>query len=205
MNHKPSPLNNQNGAMMIVTVLVLALLTIIGLTAATTSTTELQIAANNRNHHKAVYAAESGISHMVAILQSRMIEGNKANMASGTAPNWNFAIAADAPESVGFERNLDTHFRYFAQVRDNCDEVPGDCTDAANDPNADVDRLMVIHSDGLGPQGTKASVEIVVQATLNGSGISGYSAQAGGGSGKNSNANDAEAITDLSSTDLGHL
>ncbi|BCR03312.1 hypothetical protein DESUT3_03810 [Desulfuromonas versatilis] len=199
MKKGKTPLGNERGAMLVIAVLVLALLTVIGMVATTTSTIELQIAANERNHQKAVYAAESGISHMVALLQSRLVEGNQANIASGNPPNWNFAIDGSHPDlASGFSRQLDGHFSYFTQIRDNDDESP-------NNPVADTDRLIFIQADGFGPEGATARVEVLVEAGLTGGSLSGYSAQAGGGSGKNSDANDTEAIQDTSSRDLGDI
>ncbi len=206
MNDWKSPIDNERGAMLLIALLVLALLTIIGMVATTNSTIELQIAANERDHQKAMYAAESGIAHMAAILQSRIVDGNGANLASGNPVNWNFALDGTNPDiSAGISRELETPFAYSVQVLDNCDEVPGDCEATANNPNVDADRLVRIRSEGRGPSGTSAMVEILVEPGLDGEAISGYSAQQGGGAGKSSNASDVNPIQESVPLDLGSI
>ena len=46
MNKLISPLNNENGSVIIVAILLLVLLTLIGIAGTNTSTTEIQIATN---------------------------------------------------------------------------------------------------------------------------------------------------------------
>ena len=54
-------LNNERGSVLIIAVLMLVLLTIIGISATNTTTTDLQIAGNEKTHRIAFYAAEAGI------------------------------------------------------------------------------------------------------------------------------------------------
>ncbi len=56
-----SILNNQQGSVIIIAVIILALLTIIGIAAINTSTTEVQISTNALLHNVALYTADSGI------------------------------------------------------------------------------------------------------------------------------------------------
>jgi len=51
----------EQGSVMIIALLILALLTIIGISAAKTSGIEIQIAANEKFHKIAFYNADSGI------------------------------------------------------------------------------------------------------------------------------------------------
>ena len=55
-------MNNEKGFTIIVVTLVLCILSIIGISAIRTSTTELQIATNSQIHHMNFYASESGIA-----------------------------------------------------------------------------------------------------------------------------------------------
>lgn len=55
-------INNQNGSVMVIALLILVLLTIIGISSVRTSTTELRIATNHQIMHMNFYAAESGIA-----------------------------------------------------------------------------------------------------------------------------------------------
>lgn len=60
MNKLISPLNNENGSVIIVAILLLVLLTLIGIAGTNTSTTEIQIATNNQNYQVEFYLADSG-------------------------------------------------------------------------------------------------------------------------------------------------
>jgi Tfp pilus assembly protein PilX len=53
-------LRNENGSIIVVGVLLLTLLTVIGLSASRTSTTEVQITTNAQNYQMAFYVADSG-------------------------------------------------------------------------------------------------------------------------------------------------
>ena len=51
---------NEKGSALVVALLVLVLLTLMGISATTTSTIEVQMAGNEKFHNMAFYAAESG-------------------------------------------------------------------------------------------------------------------------------------------------
>ncbi len=53
-----SILNNQQGSVIVIAVIILALLTIIGIAATKTSTTEMQISTNAVLHNVALYTAD---------------------------------------------------------------------------------------------------------------------------------------------------
>ena len=55
-----SPLTNEKGSALILALLILVLLTLMGISATTTSTIEVQMAGNEKFHDMAFYAAESG-------------------------------------------------------------------------------------------------------------------------------------------------
>lgn len=63
-------LHNEDGAIMIIALLILVLLTGIGISSVKTSTTELQIATNHQITHMNFYAAESGAPHGVMWLRT---------------------------------------------------------------------------------------------------------------------------------------
>ena len=50
-----SPLNNENGAAIVVAILIMALLTILGVASTNTSTLEVKIATNSQNHQLDFY------------------------------------------------------------------------------------------------------------------------------------------------------
>ena len=77
-----SILNNQQGSVIIIAVIILALLTIIGIAAINTSTTEVQISTNALLHNVALYTADSGIEAGRAALNNIKIAdaGNWDNL-----------------------------------------------------------------------------------------------------------------------------
>ena len=54
-------LNNQNGSVMVLALILLVLLTIMGLSTINTSTIEVKIADNEQRHKMVLYAADAGI------------------------------------------------------------------------------------------------------------------------------------------------
>ncbi len=54
-------IKNEDGSALIFAILILALLTLIGISATTTSTIEVQIAGNDKFHKMAFYGADSGV------------------------------------------------------------------------------------------------------------------------------------------------
>ncbi|MCP4413688.1 MAG: hypothetical protein GY808_14100 [Gammaproteobacteria bacterium] len=66
-------LSNENGSALILAVLMLAILTIIGVSSLTTSTVEIQIAGNDKVHKTSFYAADGGTE-----IGREMIEQNIA-------------------------------------------------------------------------------------------------------------------------------
>ena len=61
------PLKNQRGSMIAVVIMMLALLTIFGTMAITTSSTELETASSEQIYKMAFFAAESGITYVEQI------------------------------------------------------------------------------------------------------------------------------------------
>ena len=69
---KPSPLSNQSGAAIVLVVLILAAAVIIGVTAISTSTTELQIATQDARHKIAFYAADGGTEYGAELVEQNI-------------------------------------------------------------------------------------------------------------------------------------
>ena len=53
--------NNQQGSVIIMAIIILAMLSIIGIAATSTSTTEVQVSTNAMLHNIAFYTVDSGI------------------------------------------------------------------------------------------------------------------------------------------------
>jgi len=71
-------LNNETGSLMVITVVLLMLLTIMGLAITTTTSIELQIAANDRIHKTTFYAADGATD-----VASELLEQNLGCMTEG--------------------------------------------------------------------------------------------------------------------------
>ena len=63
-------LNNQNGSILLIGLLVISLVTIIGVAALTTSNLELQIAANDKVHQIAFYHAEGAYQSVFSVFDA---------------------------------------------------------------------------------------------------------------------------------------
>ena len=73
MQKLTSIINNQQGSIIVIAVFILVLLTIIGISATNTSTTEVQISTNAMLYNLAFYTAESGIATGRAALNNLKI------------------------------------------------------------------------------------------------------------------------------------
>ena len=71
--HTYSPLNNDRGSALVVALLMLVVLTLIGISATTTTTFELQIAGNDKLYKRAFYGAD-GATEMGGELIEQNIE-----------------------------------------------------------------------------------------------------------------------------------
>ena len=71
----PSILNNETGALSIIVIMILVLLTIVGFATMNTTTTEVQIAANEQFHKTAFYAAEGGAFSGIEIVEQNICCG----------------------------------------------------------------------------------------------------------------------------------
>jgi type IV pilus assembly protein PilX len=207
--------DNERGMTMVVTLMVLILLTVIGVAAVTTSTTETLISSAETEKRSAFYAAEAGVEHVTGILRTLCIPRNQTRlnqcMASGT-PNckvdWSFALngTEDGVSSattitssfpswmVRFNagapwvtRNMGNGYSYNVRVWNNNDS--GNAT-------MDTDGMVYLGAVGTGPHNGKSAIEVVLSGLVNSeSATSSYTAQAGAGAGKNYNAADVGTIT----------
>jgi hypothetical protein len=95
MQQANSIINNQQGSIITMALIFLALLTLIGITATNTSTTEVQVSANAVLHNVAFYTADSGIAAGRAALN---------NIKLADAGNWDKLLfnldAADEDKQV---------------------------------------------------------------------------------------------------------
>ena len=86
--------NNQQGSVIIMAVIVLAMLSIIGIAATSTSTTEVQVSTNAMLHNIAFYTADSGIEAGRAALN---------NLKMADAGSWDVLLRNMATDPPGTE------------------------------------------------------------------------------------------------------
>jgi type IV pilus assembly protein PilX len=93
-----SIINNRQGSAIIVALIILVLLTVIGIAATNTSTTEVQISTNALLNNVAFYTADSGIEAGRAALN---------DLKSDDVGSWDILLsnAADPDNAVEIERN----------------------------------------------------------------------------------------------------
>ena len=86
--------NNQQGSVIIMAVIILAMLSIIGIAATSTSTTEVQVSTNAMLHNIAFYTADSGIEAGRAALN---------NLKMADAGSWDLLLRNIATDPPGTE------------------------------------------------------------------------------------------------------
>lgn len=185
-------LSNQAGFAIFGAVLILALVTIIGIAAIGTSTSERRTATNFLLYERVFYTAEAGLQHVKEAFKNTLrTPAHLSVMAITGKPDWTFALhgATDTTYAGGVtwiaDQPIDGN-AYTITVWDNDDDD--------GDPAHDADGMIWIRSDAAGPQNSNCSIETLVTATATSDPIHGYNAQEGGGSGKNFTSNDAGAI-----------
>ena len=203
MPHKNPPKKDEDGYIIIAALLILALLTIISVSAINMSMTELKISTNELLYEKAFYAAEAGLQHVTELLRSQYLTGNSAILATSGPPNWNFALAGAVDSNGDGIGDFAESIQVLSPKLDNIDiQVRiwnnGDGGSFVND----TDGLIYVRSDAEGPRGARCRVEMLLDGAMSDVAIADYSAQAGAGPGKNFVSSDAGAMTNFDMTNL---
>ena len=176
---------NQEGFIIIAAVMMLALLTIIAVSALNTSTTEVQIATNDLLYEKTFYAAEAGLQHLKQLLGSQVVKYQAVNPVSATVPNWNFALVGARKTTDDGQGNYDGSVEWINREIDGI-TVKVSVWNNADSGNyeTDTDGLIYARSVATGPRKSACKIEILLKSTLNGLSIRDY-VQQGAGPGKN--------------------
>jgi Tfp pilus assembly protein PilX len=164
MQTHPSILSNEKGSVIVVAMIILALLTLIGVSAVTTSTTEVNIAANDQLNKMMFYTADAGsevgrqmLNSLKAanpgawdlLLSGATFTWRDSNGNSVAVNNLNQVVDATANRQVG----LGT---FTLQVSDN-DDLDGNLL-------VDTDDTIILTSTGSGPH-AQAQVRVTVRYT----------------------------------------
>jgi len=211
--------NNEKGSVIVLAIMILALLTIVGISAITTSSNEQHLAVNTLLYERAFYAAEGGMEHAKGVLKVPYTEQNQGNIALGNLGSWSFALngsgvipglgaAQDcAPLDNGGNCGPGDGVGDFEGgvllLQTDIDGIAYDITVWNNDdratggtPTVDTDGRMMIRSVATGPRGASCTIEALIEGTTSSGSTEGYSAQEGAGAGKSYSNNDLDPITE---------
>ncbi len=212
INNNKNIIQNENGIVLIIALIMLCMMTIIGTAVSNTSKTETMISGAEKEQREAFYVAEAGVDHAKGLLESLFISRNAVKMAAGKSPDWDFALDGSEPGILAAGLNADGNpdfengaiwitkgtmggnYTYSVTVWDDKDTA----NDGGPDATDDGDGIIYIRSVANGPHGDSVAVEVSVMGTASGVGsINDYGAQAGAGSGKNYSSTDTEAISNF--------
>ena len=211
---------HEKGSVMIVALMMMVLLTIIGLAAVKTSSTEQHLATNTLLYERTFYATDAGFEHAKGVLKVPYTEQNQSNIALGNPGSWSFVLNGSgviqglaaawdcAPLDMGgncaggdgvgdfeggvvlVQSDLDG-ISYTVTAWNNDDRASG------GTPTSDTDGRVMIRTVATGPRGATCAIESLIEGTTDSGGMNGYKAQAGAGAGKSYRNNDLESITDF--------
>lgn len=192
-------IRNEEGSVLVIALVMLVLLTILGITATSTSNVELQIAGNERNFKRTFFTANAGIEHAKSYLNDDLVSSNEIKIANGDQLTWDFALedALGNDYDNGVVLLSDEAFApingytYSVRIWDNADD------ESPNNPTVDSDGRIYAQSEALGPNNTVVKVRVQLYATVNGEAINSYTAQQGGESSKGYSSQDLNPIDDF--------
>lgn len=196
---KTQMIKNEDGSVLIIALVMLGLLTILGITATSTSNVELQIAGNERNFKRTFFTANAGIEHAKSYLNDDLISSNEQNIANADDLSWSFALedAAGNNYEDGVAVLTDepfiplNNYTYNVKIFDNADD------ESPNNPTLDSDGIIYAQSVALGPNNSVVKLRVQLQATIDGEAINSYTAQQGGESSKGYSSQDLNPIEDF--------
>ncbi|UCF92651.1 MAG: hypothetical protein JSW39_00400 [Desulfobacterales bacterium] len=124
MKRRCDPLNNPEGSVTVAALLLLVVLTIIGISAVTTSNIEVQIATNDKIHKMAFYAADGGVELATELLELNLacpsgFASDNLTIENITVVDKDFWMQADAPtdadgDAVSFPADTERDVRIDA-------------------------------------------------------------------------------------------
>ena len=200
--HAEKHTHRETGAVLVVSMLMLVVLTVMGVAATHTTVLEILISSASRQKQSAFYAAEAGIEH-AKIALGNLIDANtnNPNAGAGTPAYWDFLFENEnsypSVDEAEFKSPSFTQHVYLIQ-----NQTFGDhsYTVTAGMPYAGGDMSLVwVRSYGLGPRGARSIIEVSYRGEHNplpGSGmtITDYGGQDKQGAAKGSAGTDTEAI-----------
>ena len=170
-----SIINNQQGSVILMAIIVLAMLSIIGIAATSTSTTEVQVSTNAMLHNIAFYTADSGIEAGRAALNNLKI----ADAGSWDHLLFNLNAADEDKKSIKFNGS-DCVPNVCWTLNDILDADGGrrvgqatfslaieDNNDRDNNPEVDTDDTVILTST-VRYLGSNLTIEAIIQGGAGG-------------------------------------
>ena len=164
MQKTTSILKNEEGSVIIIVLLVLALLTVIGITSSHNATTELDISTNLLLHKIAFYAADSGIEAGRAALNELKNDdsSNWDNLLGGNQFEWNDQDVTTLDDVIDTEGGRNVGLATFTlQIRDN--------NDLDGNNQVDTDNIIILTGTGS-YRNAQSQIEVYVRYTGAGGG-----------------------------------
>jgi Tfp pilus assembly protein PilX len=189
---------NESGSVLIIALIMLVLLTVLGITATSTSNIELQIAGNERNYKRAFYVANAGIEQARASLAAALAQYRANQISTGATLDWSFALDGQAGKDKAQDCTYLKGTKWFTEEPFDEQALSGYkftvtlWNDEAGSPEVDNNNKIWMQADAEGPNGVKVSVKVMLVAGVTGSSTDSYS-QYGGDMTKNFNGNDLNA------------
>ncbi len=206
-------MDNQDGTVLIIALLMLVAVTALGFFSTTTSTIESQVTANNNMYKKAFYAAEAGLERARVVLSKMLVDNNQSRMASGEKPVYSFALdgsqsgvnaaSLNADDRPDFENGAVWYNN--VTIGDSAYTVTlYDDWESDDDATSDANGRIWARGEGTAPGGAESAIELLLGGEYDEEAIQDYTAQAGAGAVKSSEGGDKGGITDFT-TQAGGL
>lgn len=177
---------SEKGAALVIALLIMGVLLLLGTAFLTISSTETQIAFNQRDSVQALYNAEAGIERAKSYLDGLNASGLSFN---STLNQWPFGQNPDPVNRISVQMGaLSVEGNYLVQITDNIDDNP-------SNPSNDVDKKVIATSTGIFGRaqrlivatiGTRTPVGVITGGNLT---ISGNAEIGGSGANIHSNGN----------------
>ncbi len=140
---------NENGAVLVIALMFVALLTLLGSTAVVLTTTDMKIGANYKDSELAFNNAQAGVQYAIG----KMEEGLKAWPRTFTLP-----VSTTTPVSLStFDASNDT------LISSDFGFTLSDITRVSPDPPPDGDDIYEFANNGIGAQGSTASITVRIK------------------------------------------
>jgi hypothetical protein len=176
----PTPRRDERGASMIFTLLSLSMVTVLGLGLTSVAMSTVAQATAESETTEALAIADAGIEHGKQLVLWQDWQSLNVFLQRGDALGCSYDELAGTPINIplpaGYPTAADNFVpatgrvfgqgRYFVELCDNhTREQVAPAPNTNNDPNTDVDKVLLMRSVGFGPRGSRAAVELTLGAS----------------------------------------